>query len=95
LWWVFDDEFRERMFTIEFSHEGTGIALPVDFLSNDTHVHFRQFAFGTADVFFDEFVQHFTKILFTEVAIYDVVRVVLAACFFERSGGSFLESEKL
>jgi hypothetical protein len=58
-------------------------------------VHFGEFALGTADVLLDELVQHFAEVLLGEVAVDDVVGVVLAAGLLEGGLGGLFEAEEL
>jgi hypothetical protein len=82
------------VFAVELSDEGAGVAFAVDFLSDDAHVHFWEFALGAADVLFDELVQHFPEVFLAEIAVDDVVGVVLAPGLLEGRGGGLFEAEE-
>lgn len=83
------------MFVIKLTGKGTGVTLSCNDVVDDDHVHFWEFAFGTANVLFNEFIQNFQHFGIGKLAIDDVVSIVLAAGFLESGLRGFLEPEKL
>jgi len=84
-WWIFNDVSGKFMLVIELSNKWTWITLSIYLLSVDSHVHFWQFAFGTANIFFNKLVQYFSQILFRKISIDDVIGIVFATSFFKGS----------
>lgn len=82
------------MFVVELANEGTGVALAVDVIVDDLHMHLGQLALGAADVLFDELVQTLAELLFVKLAVDDVVGVVLAAGFLENGLRRLLEAKE-
>jgi hypothetical protein len=65
------------------------------FLINNNHVHFWEFAFGTANIFLDVFIKAFLHLLLIKISIYNIVGIIFSSCLFENSLRSFLEAKKL
>jgi len=78
---------------IEVANKRTRVTLPHDFIASNLHVHFRQLAFGTTNVFLDKLVQHLPQIFLSKFSINDVVGIVFAASLLEGSLRGFLKAE--
>ena len=55
-WWIFGDESCQSVFVVQLSNKRTGITLAIYLITVNGKVHFWEFALGTADIFFDEFI---------------------------------------
>ena len=92
---VFEDVGCKFVFVIEFAGEGAGVALASDDVVDYDHVHFGEFAFGTADVLFDKFVKNFKHIAISELPVDNVIGIVLTSSLLECGLRGLLKAEKL
>jgi hypothetical protein len=92
---LFQNISCESVFVIELSCEGTRIALACDDVVDHDHMHFGEFAFGTANVLLDELVQTLEHFGIWELSVDDVVCIIFSTCLFEGGLGSLFKSEKL
>lgn len=81
------------MLVIELTHERTGVTLAIDLVSIDCDVHLGQFAFRTADILFNELIQHLPEIFLSELSVDDVVGIVLSSSLLESSLGGLFEAK--